>query len=350
MLVHEDITERREAEEKYRSIFENAVEGIFQTTIEGRFLTANPAMARMLGYESPEELLETISNIGGQLYAEPERREEVYRIALRDGFVSGFEVEMLRKDGSHVWVSVNARAVYDARGGIAGYEGTVEDITERKRAEEALRQIREAERRRIARELHDVVLQDLTYALQSMQVLKKFPEGAGRDGETERQLEALKRAVGGLRDAIYDLRLESVGERPLVRAVEYIVELNRQIGGGCEFELIVDEGFPTETSGPAGVEVVRVVQEALANVRRHSGAEHAVVTLGMDDGEVLVEVEDDGRGFGPETPYGMGLTGMRERVLALGGNLEVEGREGAGTRVFLRVRLAALTGGELTNT
>jgi PAS domain S-box-containing protein len=350
VLVHEDITERREAEEKYRSIFENAVEGIFQTTIEGRFLTANPAMARMLGYESPEELLETISNIGGQLYVEPERREEVYRIALRDGFVSGFEVEMLRKDGSHVWVSVNARAVYDAAGAIAGYEGTVEDVTERKRAEEALRQIREAERRRIARELHDVVLQDLTYALQSMQVLKKFPEGAGREGETERQLEALKRAVGGLRDAIYDLRLESVGERPLVRAVEYIVELNRQIGGGCEFELIVDEGFPAEISGPAGVEVVRVVQEALANVRRHSGAGQAVVTLGMDDGEVLVEVEDDGRGFGPETPYGMGLTGMRERVLALGGNLEVEGREGAGTRVFLRVRLAALTGGELTNT
>ena len=126
--------------------------------------------------------------------------------------------------------------------------------------------------------------------------------------------------------------------------------MNRQIGGGCEFELIVDEGFPAEISGPAGVEVVRVVQEALANVRRHSGAGHAVVTLGMADGEVLVEVEDDGRGFGPETPYGMGLTGMRERVLALGGNLEVEGREGVGTRVFLRVRLAALTGGELTNT
>jgi PAS domain S-box-containing protein len=348
VLVHEDITERREAEEKYRTIFENAVEGIFQTTIEGRFLTANPALARMLGYESPEELLETISNIGGQLYAEPERREEVYRLALRDGFVSGFEVEWFRKDGSHVWVSVNARAVYDARGGIAGYEGTVEDITERKRAEEALRQIREAERRRIARELHDVVLQDLTYALQSMQVLKRMPEG--RDGETERQIEALKRAVGGLRDAIYDLRLESVGERPLVRAVEYIVELNRQIGGGCEFELIVDEGFPAEISGPAGVEVVRVVQEALANVRRHSGAEHAVVTLGMADGEVLIEVEDDGRGFRPEIPYGMGLTGMRERVLALGGNLEVEGRDGVGTRVFLRVRLAALMGGELTNT
>ena len=318
--------EHRLAEEKYRSIFENAVEGIFQTTVDGRFLTANPAMARMLGYESPEELLGAISNIRDQLYVEPARREEFYQLTLRDGFVSAFEVQMLRKDGNPVWISANARAIYDADGSISGYEGTVEDITERKRAEEALREIREAERRRIARELHDVVLQDLTYALQSMQVIRRMPEGVDRAEEMGRQVEALRRAVGGLRDAIYDLRLESARERPLVRAVESIVDLNRQIGGRCEFELVVDEEFPTTISGPAGVEVVRVVQEALANVRRHSGARHAVVTLSMVNGEILVEIEDDGRGFGPETSYGMGLTGMRERVLALGGELVVEGR------------------------
>ncbi len=358
VLVHEDITDQRaaeeergRAEEKYRSIFENALEGIFQTTVEGRFLTANPAMARMLGYESPEELLEAISNIGHQLYVEPERRREFFRLALRDGLVSGFEVQLFRKDRTPVWVSANARATYDAAGDISGLEGTVEDITERKQAEEALREIREAERRRIARELHDVVLQDLTYALQSMQVLKRMPEGVDRLAETGRQIEALKRAVGGLREAIYDLRLEGAGERSLVRAVESIVGQNRQIGEGCEFELIVDEGFPAEEiSESAGVEVVRVVQEALANVRRHSGAAHAVVTLGAAEGEVIVEVEDDGRGFGPETPYGMGLTGMRERVLALGGNLEVEGRSGVGTRVFFRVRMAALTGAEAEGT
>src|SRR5215217_6285888 len=360
VLVHEDITEtraaeeeRRRAAEKYRSIFETAVEGIFQTTVEGQFVTANPAMARMFGYESSDELLEAISSIEEQLYMEPERRREFTRLVMRDGFVSGFEAQLLRKDGTPVWISANARAIYDDEGEVVGYEGTLEDITERKRAEEALREIREAERRRIARELHDVVLQDLTYALQSMQVLRRMPEGADRAQETGRQVEALRRAVGGLRDAIYDLRLESARERPLVRAVESIVELSRQIGGGCEFELVVDEGFPTTISGPAGVEVVRVVQEALANVRRHSGARHASVTLGMVNGEVLVEVEDDGRGFGPEMSYGMGLTGMRERVLALGGELEVEGREGAGTRVFLRVGLTILTGGEageLSNT
>src|SRR5215208_6769448 len=243
--------ERRQAEEKYRSIFENAVEGIFQTTVDGRFLTANPAMARIFGYESPEEMLGTISDIGDQLYAEPERWEEFYRLALRDGFVSGFEVQMHRKDGKPAWVSANARAVYDAEGGISGYEGTLEDITERRRAEEARREIREAERRRIARELHDVVLQDLTYALQSMQILRRMPEGADRAGEIGRQIEALKRSVGGLRDAIYDLRLESVRERSLVRAVESIVELNRQTAQGCQFELVVDEGFPDAISGPA---------------------------------------------------------------------------------------------------
>jgi two-component system, NarL family, sensor histidine kinase UhpB len=338
--------ERRKAEEKYRSIFENAVEGIFQTTIDGRFLTANPAMARMLGYESPEELLGSISNIRDQLYVEPGRREEFYQLALRDGFVSGFEVQMYRKDGDLVWISANARAIYDNHGEISGYEGTVENITERKRAEEALREIREAERRRIARELHDVVLQDLTYALQSMQVLRRLPEGVDRAEEMGRQVEALKRAVGGLRDAIYDLRLESAREQPLVRAVESIVELNRQIGEGCQFEMIVEDGFPAAISGPAGVEVVRVVQEALTNVRRHSHAGRAVVTLGTVNGEILVEIEDDGRGFGPETSYGMGLTGMRERVLALGGELEVEGREGEGTHVFLRVRMGVLAGGE----
>jgi PAS domain S-box-containing protein len=357
VLVHEDITERkaaeeerRQAEKKYRSIFENAVEGIFQTTVEGRFVTANPAMARMFGYDSSEELLGAISSIGDQLYVEPERRREFTRVVVRDGLASGFEAQVLRKDGTPVWISINARAVYDDEGEVVGYEGTVEDITKRKRAEEALREIREAERRRIARELHDVVLQDLTYALQSMQVTRRMPEGATRAREADQQIEAMKRAVAGLRGAIYDLRLEGTRERSLVRAVASIVELNRQIGGGCEFELIVDDGFPAGISGDAGVEVVRVVQEALANVRRHSGAEHAVVTLGVAGGEILVEVEDDGRGFGSQTTFGMGLTGMRERVVALGGKLEVEGREGAGTRVFLRVSLAALSGGELSST
>ncbi|MDP8949030.1 MAG: PAS domain S-box protein [Actinomycetota bacterium] len=348
VLIHEDITERmeaeekrRRAEEKYRGIFENAVEGIFQTTVEGRFVTANPALARMFGYGSPEELLENVSNIAEQLYVEPERRREFDRLMQRDGFVRGFEVRAYCKDGSVMWASVNARAIRDAASELVGYEGTVEDITERKQAERALREIREAERRRIARELHDVVLQDLTYALQSLQIARRMPE-ANRDEEMGRQVEALKRAVGGLRDVIYELRLQSAQEQPLVRALESIVELNRQMAPGCAYELVVDGEFPASLSGPAGLEVARIVQEALTNVRRHSEARRATVTLGTAGDEAWVEIEDDGRGFDPEEPPGMGLTGMRERALALGGELEVEAERGVGTRVRLRVALAAL--------
>ena len=342
VLVHEDITERVRAEEKYRSIFENAVEGIFQTTVDGRMLTANPAMSRMLGYESPEELLAEIRDVGDQLYVEPERRSEFRRLVGQQGSVSGFEIAMRRKDGGVMWASVSARAIRDADGEPTGYEGTIEDVTERKNAERALREIREAERRRISRDLHDGVLQDLTYALQSMQLTRHLAGEGGWSEERDREVEALRRAVGGLRDAIYDLRVEDAREHPLVRSMEALVELNRQMSPGCEVSLVVEEGYPEGPLGGTGVEVLRVVKEALANVRRHSGARHATVTLGIESSEVRVEVRDDGRGFEPGTVPGMGLTGMTERALALGGELEIESAPEAGTLVRLRFAASVL--------
>ena len=352
VLIHEDITERvraeeerRQAEANYRLIFENAVEGIFQTTAEGEFLTANPALAHMFGYDSPEDLLEKVSNIGDQIYADPGRREDFIHLARRDGLVQDFEMRVRRGDGKTTWASMNARAVRDGAGDVVGFEGFVKDVTEQKRAEEALGEIREAERRRIARELHDVVLQDLTYALQSLQVVSRMPEGAAdREAETTRQVEALRRSVAGIRDAIYDLRLGGAEGQTLARSLESIVELNRQLSPGCALELSVGADFPADLRGPRAIEVARVVQEALVNVRRHSGACHARVRLMAEGGRVRVEVEDDGRGLAPSTAAGMGITGMRERAASLGGELEVEGLPGSGTRVSLRVSLAVLSG------
>ncbi|HTS10767.1 MAG TPA: PAS domain S-box protein [Candidatus Limnocylindrales bacterium] len=140
--MYEDISERRRAEEarqraeeKFRSLFENAVEGIFQTTFDGQYLSVNPAMARICGYESPEEMMSHVSDIGEMVYANPEAREEFRRLIEASGVVEGFEYQIRRKDGSRTWVVENAHAVRDADGRITGYEGTVEDISERKRSE-----------------------------------------------------------------------------------------------------------------------------------------------------------------------------------------------------------------------
>ncbi len=129
----------RQAESKYRSIFENVMEGIFQTTPDGHYLSANPMLARIYGYNSSEELIRAVSDITHQLYVAPGRRDEFIRLIRTDGILSRFESQVYRKDGGVIWISENARAVRDAQGNVLYYEGTVEDITERKRAENALR-------------------------------------------------------------------------------------------------------------------------------------------------------------------------------------------------------------------
>jgi PAS domain S-box-containing protein len=125
----------RVAEVKYSSIVENALEGIYQSTPEGRFLIVNPAMARIYGYDSKEELIAGVTDIGAQLYASRDDRGEVMRLLNEDGFLSDFEVQHCRKDGSAVWVSLNARAVKDEAGAIVYLEGVVANITDRKRLE-----------------------------------------------------------------------------------------------------------------------------------------------------------------------------------------------------------------------
>ena len=125
-------------------IFENATEGIFQTTPEGKYLSANPALARMYGYDSPGELLEDLIDIGRQLYVEPDRRRK-FTLAMRsDGQIEDFESQIYRRDGSVIWISENARAVHDeVTGELLYYEGMVLDITRRKAAEEARKQAEE---------------------------------------------------------------------------------------------------------------------------------------------------------------------------------------------------------------
>ena len=126
------------AEENYHSIFDHLVEGIFRTTEDGHYLLANAALARIYGYASPEDLMANITNIAQRLYVQEGRRDEFVRLMQEHDVLTDFESETFRKDGTTIWISENCRAVRNAQGKLRYYEGTVEDITQRRQAEKNL--------------------------------------------------------------------------------------------------------------------------------------------------------------------------------------------------------------------
>ncbi|PSN19578.1 guanylate cyclase [filamentous cyanobacterium CCP5] len=142
--THLNLSQLREAlqieESKYRSMFENAVEGIFQSSPDGKLLNVNPAYAQLFGYDSPEAMLQGIQEVAGQLYVDPQRRTEFKRLLNEQGDIRDFEFEAYQRDSSQIWVSVWARAVKDSQGTVLYYEGNCIDITERKHQEASWKQ------------------------------------------------------------------------------------------------------------------------------------------------------------------------------------------------------------------
>lgn len=153
LSAYRDITERKQAleslqkaEYQYRSLFENAIEGIFQTTVDGHYINVNPALARIYGYESPQDMMKQLTNITEQLYVDPGRRNEFISQLQESDSITNFESQVYRANHQIIWISEKARAVRDNQGKLLYYEGMVEDITERKQAEENLQQQAERER------------------------------------------------------------------------------------------------------------------------------------------------------------------------------------------------------------
>jgi PAS domain S-box-containing protein len=243
------------------------------------------------------------------------------------------EIVIERPDGQRFTARAHANPIHDESGKLLGAVNVLVDISDRRRAEEAMYEIREAERRRIARDLHDVVLQDLSATLQSLQAARMESGSA----ELNEEVQTLGKAVGGLRNAVYDLRTE--GRQSLTRTVESLVELNRQLAAECEVSLSLGDDFPSELPETVESEIERIVQEALANARRHSRARRVEVSLEADEDEIRALVSDDGSGFEPNgTRPGVGLTSMEERAALIGGDLEIRSEYSKGTQVLLRIR------------
>ncbi|MGB0561480.1 MAG: PAS domain S-box protein [Spirulinaceae cyanobacterium] len=253
-----DITDRQQAlddmrlaEEKFRNIFENAVEGIFQTTPEGFYLSANPALARIYGYDSPGQLVTELTDVAAQLYLHPEARQDFITQMAARGSVVGFEVEIRRRDGEVRWISENARQVLDANGELLYYEGTIEDITDRKQAEMQLMQLNEELESRV---------QSRTQELQglNMQLIMEM-------GERERMQNALRTSEAELK-ALFAAMTDIITVFDAEGCYSKIVNTNSETLYAPEVDRVgksVTEVLPPETAQM----FIRYIQDALAQER-----------------------------------------------------------------------------------
>lgn len=325
----------RASEARYQAVVEQAAEGIFLFDAGTKnILEANSAFQQMFGYTAAEV---TRLRVYDLIPHDPQGVDRNVERALEQRHILVGERSYRRKDGSTIDVEVS--------GGVISYSGKevvcsiVRDITERKRAERVLREVREAERNRMARELHDSALQDISYALAEAEVLRVISEDPELGSRLDRIVEALHRGGRELRGAVLDLRLGEEQYRPFLRNLEDLVDQTRKMVPELNIRLEAEGNVPSVTLGTTGTELLRAVQEALTNVRRHAQARSARITVKMDDGVLVAGVSDDGRGFESGIDPGVGLRSMRERMIALGGKLEVDSQPGVGTRVSFRVPL-----------
>jgi PAS domain S-box-containing protein len=235
----------RKSEERFRRLVEAAKDyAIFMTDAEGRVSTWNEGAERLFGYEEGE----IVGEDGSVLFVPedreggaPEREQEKARTEGR----AEDERWHLRKDGTRFWASGFVRPILDGEGDLIGFSKVARDLTERRRAEEAVDEVRWAERDRLARDLHDLVLQDLVYALQAWEARRLAPREAEEDVFDPRQMAAsLRRASQGVRQAIHELRAGETVGRALARAVEDLVGSSAAARRGPTWSLPSRKGSP----------------------------------------------------------------------------------------------------------
>ena len=343
LTIHRDISERKRAEKELRqahrqteTVLESISDFFAAFDHQWRYTYLNRRGLDRLRKATGEDV--SLDDVVGKNFWElfPElvgttTDQELHR-AVREQETVVYETYSIVTES---WVQVHAYPTAD--GGLSFFG---HDITERKEAEQRVVEAREAERRRIARALHDDGLQGLTDAIALVAMADRTPAESGLAGQL---LPVLRRVGERLRSGIYDLHSGSEEQASFVELLARVVDEHRAMVGDCEIELEIGDGVPAGALGVMGVEVLGIVGEALRNACRHAEAERVRVRVGGGRDGLWVEVSDDGRGFDtarPAPPIHRGITGMRERAELLNGRLEIHSEPGVGTSVRLEAPLA----------
>jgi PAS domain S-box-containing protein len=353
-----DVTERKLAEEntqRFLSVFDYSAVGMALVGYDGRWLRVNRALCEILGYSEQELLATNFQSLThpDDLDADLSYAQKVFTGQLR---FYHLEKRYIHKQGHVVWVTLTASTVPDASGKVSYGVAQVQDITARKNAEAALRQsqeelqslagrlitVQEEERKRIARDLHDDLSQRLALLCVDLDMLRQnVPGGA----EVARELERMRHEADEL---VVDMRRISHNEHhpQLALGLQHGVasfchDFSRQHGIAAK---VVDEGDLKRIPEIVCFTLFRVLQEAMSNVAKHSGADRVTITLRVYDDQAVLHVTDEGRGFEIGSGRGLGLISMRERLRLVGGTMRVNSSPLHGTHVEAVVPIATAGG------
>ena len=346
----------RKAEERFRTIFENTAVGLYRTTPDGRILLANPALVKMLGYESFEELAKMNLEEHGIDVSTP--RSAFKRRVEKQGRVIGLESVWIRRNGTKLFICESAVTIRDEKGNVLYYEGTVEDITERKKVEDKLlvyqEQLRslaselslaeERLRRRIATDLHDNVSQNL--AISKIKLDSLVESAASKDIQAllEEIRDLVAQTIESTRSLTFEMSPPVLYELGFEAAMGWLARQTRQRHGlTVDFE---DDGRDKPLDNNTRVLLFQAVRELLVNVVKHAKAGQVKVSARKFRGRIRVTVEDDGVGFDAskisadeQAVGGFGLFNIRERLDHIGGQVKIDSRPGGGTRITLTAPL-----------
>ncbi len=343
---------------RYRLLFEHNLVGVYRTTLSGKILDCNESMAVIMGFKSRKEMLAHRST---ELYYARADRAAFIRRLRRQGKLVNFELTLRRRDDTPVHILENVILMPDENGDLKIIQGTMVDITDRKRAEDLLREseqkhktlaedlrkltqrlqsVREEERSRIARELHDELGQTLTALNLDLHWLKGHLVPARPEAQERlvAMCELMKETMHSVRRICADLRPRVLDDLGLLPAVEWLVrDFRKATGIHCR---LLAPGCAVHLPPEQATDVFRILQEGLTNAARHARATRITVTLSLRRGSFTLKVADNGIGITRKrisSPQSFGLAGMRERALRWGGKIEIQGRPDEGTIIVAQV-------------